>query len=226
MISNAGLDIAMDVVAWTWHVILSFLRWLFADDCKTSAPLLSLSFAINSTFTGLALSRFNMCEWMKRKALKCIDDSVGDKFLANVERLGKDNNDIQRQLIDYQKNVTQYRTAMQNGSATWEWVRRITTSACAFTAFMLLAFEANTRIGVALVLPYLLLLFGHALWVWIRTRRVSKSFKVLATAMDNAAQSNHPAFDLNDCVKKLKAEHKALSPKPIKATQQRPRKKK
>lgn len=213
MISTAGLDIAMDVVAWTWHVILSFYKWLLVDACKTSAPLLSLSFAINSIFTGLSLSRFNMCEWMKRRALKCIDDSVNDKFLASVERLSKDNNDIQRQLSDYQRDVTQYRAAMQSGSAAWEWIRRITTIACAAAAFMLMAFEVNTRIGVALVLPYMLLLVGHALWVWKRTRKIQKGFARLKAAMGDTAKGDHPNFDLDGCIKKLKAEHRALSPK-------------
>lgn len=221
MISDAVLDVAMDVVVWTWHVILSFFKWLLVDACKTSAPLLSLSFAINSIFTGLSLSRFNMCEWMKRKAIKCIDDSVNDKFLANVELLGKGNTDILLQLGNFQKNVTQYRASMQSGSATWEWVRRITTIVCAIAAFILMAFEINTRIGVALVLPYVFLLLGHALWVWKRTRKIQKGFARLKAAMGDTSEKATPVFDLDGCIKKLKAEHRALSPKAKKPTRRR-----
>lgn len=212
MDTSVILSALMDAVAWLWRGILLPFRWLFISECATATSLLSLSFAINSIFTGLSLSRFNLCTWMKRKALKCIDNSVNDKFLAKVERLGKDHKDISKQLERFSDQVECYRSSMSSESRGWELFRRTVTVICATAAFIIMAFESKTRIGFALVCPYIIFLLGHAVWVWCRTRGVLKSFKALVKAMDKIESDSTEEFDMTACINKLKENHHALSP--------------
>lgn len=186
--------------------------WLFITECSTAAPLLSLSFAINSMFVGLAFSRFNLCEWITRTALKCINNSTDDRFLERIELLGKNKSGIGQKLKAFSDIVSRYREAMQSRSPGWETFRRIVTFLCALAAFVLLAFEVKTRIGFALVLPYAIILFCHAVYVWLYAGRVWWRFNRLTRAMDRAEKENQPEFDIQACINKLKTDHAALAP--------------
>ncbi len=186
--------------------------WLFSAECSTAAPLLTLSFAINSTFFGLTFSRFNLCEWITRTALKCINNSTDDKFLERIELLGKNKNGIGQQLKSFSDIVSKYRAAMQSRSVGWEVFRRIVTSVCALSAFVLMAFEVKTRIGFTLVLPYVVILFCHAGYVWLYAGRVWLQFRSLTKVMDKAEKESQSEFNISACINKLKADHAALSP--------------
>ncbi len=186
--------------------------WLFCAECSTFAPLLTLSFAINSTFFGLAFSRFNLCEWITRTALKCINNSTDDKFLERIELLGKSKNGIGQQLKAFSDIVSKYRETMQSRSPKWEAFRRFVTFICALSAFVLLAFAVKTRIGFALVLPYVVILICHAAYVWLYAGLVLWRFGRLSKAMNKAEKESQSAFDISACISKLKADHAALSP--------------
>ncbi|MBO7683616.1 MAG: hypothetical protein J6T51_02695 [Kiritimatiellae bacterium] len=185
--------------------------WLFVTECSTAAPLLSLSFAINSMFVGLDFSRFNLCKKITRTALKCIDNSTDDKFLERTELLGKNKNGVGQKLKAFSDIVSKYREAMQSRSIWWDVFRRIVTSLCALSAFLLLAFEVKNRIGLVLVLPYVIILFCHAAYVWLYAWLVLRRFGSLTKAMNEAEKESQSEFDISACIKKLKADRAALS---------------
>ena len=64
MLRNTMTDIAelanTDAVADLWRGICWLCRWLFVNECATATTLLSMSFSINTIFTGLSLTRFNI----------------------------------------------------------------------------------------------------------------------------------------------------------------------
>lgn len=186
--------------------------WLFITECSTSAPLLSLCFAINSMFVGLDFSRFNLCERITRTALKCINNSTDDKFLERIELLRKNKNGIGQKLKAFSDIVSKYREAMQSRSIGWDVFRRIVTSLCALSAFLLLAFEVKNRIGLVLVLPYVVILFCHAAYVWLYAGLVLWRFGRLTKAMNEAEKESQSEFDMAACINKLKADRAALSP--------------
>ncbi len=188
--------------------------WLFITECSTAAPLLSLCFAINSIFVGLDFSRFNLCAWITRTALKCINNSTDDKFLERIELLGKNKNGVGQKLKAFGDIVSKYREAMQGRSIWWDVFRRIVTSLCALSAFLLLAFEVKNRIGLVLVLPYVIILFCHAAYVWLYAWRVLRRFGSLTKAMNEAEKESQAEFNMAACINKLKADRAALSPSP------------
>ena len=207
---SVGTGVLSVVIGWIAH--FDTVRWLFLDECETATTLLSMSFAINSIFTGLSFSSFNICDWMKRKAHKCMEDSVDAGFLADVERVGKENKDVCRLLAKYSETVNRYRSAMQNWSPKWEWTRRITTIGCAASAFVLVAFEVHTRLGVVLGLPFVTMLLLHLVWIVHRSLRVSFVFKKLRRAMDELKKTKNDAFEIETYIKGIKSDIEALKP--------------
>lgn len=162
--------------------VIKAYRWLCVEPCCTSAVLLSMSFGINSVFTGLAFSKYNLFVWMKRKALWCVQRSSNASFLAKIEQSCRVDAGLRRQYAEYQDTVEKFRLAMTSGSAWWEWMRRSVSMLCAMAAFVFVAFECKTRMGVCLVLPYVIMLviqlaivFVVSCRVWCRFRRLVKS---------------------------------------------------
>jgi hypothetical protein len=193
------------------QVLRDIFIWLFITECSTAAPLLSLSFAINSMFVGLDFSRFNLCEKITRTALKCINNSTDDKFLERIELLGKNKNGVGQKLKAFGDIVSSYREAMQRRSTRWETFRRFITFMCALAAFISLVFEVKNRVGFVLVMPYVVILFCHAAYVWLYAWLVLWRFGRLTKAMNKAEKENQPEFDIQACINKLKTDHAALS---------------
>ena len=216
-----------DAVAHLWHGIHRFCKWLFVDECTTATTLLSMSFSINTIFTGLSLTRFNISLWINHWAMQAINNTINDKFLEKLESLGRDNKNLCEKLQKFSQQDEKYKKLIQSEPTNWELIRRGVTIACAITAFIMVSFEPQNRIGIVLVCPYLIFLLFHALWVGLRTGLMKLSFGSLTKAMDKAEKNTSEAFDMDDCIKKLRENHQALAPcsKKAKATSLRKKKK-
>ena len=199
----------MSLLTTIGHGVGSMCRWLFVTKCTTAAPLLSLSFAINSIYTGISLSRLNLSEWMCGKIVECIDGVADDKFLRKVEQAGKENKDLGQKLKEFSDKVERFTTAIRDVSSILEETCRIITICCAAAAFFLMAFEVKTRIGFVLVFQYLVILFGHAIWMLALTYKVKSGYKDLGKAME-AIKNGQAEFDVNACINNLKKQREDL----------------
>jgi len=196
-----------------WNCIVKALAWLFVNDCSTAESLLSLSFAINSIFTGLAFSRFNLFGWIERIARDCVSQSTDARFLKKLERLSKVNENLRKELAEYSVIVGRFQDAVTTGLTRWEWFRRSISIFSAIMAFVMLAIECKSRMGVALVLPYILLLVAYATRLALITYRVRHGFRRLDAAMGLADEKDEIHFEVSDCIQKLKESRLALTGK-------------
>ena len=201
----------MDGACGIWNCFGALWRWLFVDKCSTATSLLSLSFAINSIFTGLSLSRFNLCAWIRRRAGKCIAGVADGRFLEKVELLAKEAPDIGQRLNEFSDKFEHYTATLMAEPARWDLMRRAITVLCASAAFVAVAFEVGTRLGFFLVCPYLLFLFGHAMWALAWFISIKISYNRLLNAMDKAEKNKSAVFEAAACISRLKASRDALS---------------
>lgn len=188
----------MNSIAFLW-------KWCFVDECSTATALLSLSFAINSIFAGLSLSRFNITVWMKNKACKYIAGIAGAEFLEKLERFGKDNKEIEQKLQAFANHVEQFTLSLQDNISRWNHACRLVTICCAVVSVLLIAFETKTRIGLTLPVPCLLLLLLYAICSWIRSVGIKVRYWKLRDAMREAEKSSKDEFNQDACLKKIKS---------------------
>lgn len=194
-----------------WHFLAFLWDWLFVDECSTATSLLSLSFSVNSVFAGLSLSRFDLCGGLRKKAVKCIDGIADDKIVGRIELLRKVTPSLDRKLLEFVKKADKCKTALQTEASVWEKSRLWITVCCAVAAFLMIAFEINTRIGFVLVLPYFLVLLFHFACVRRHVRQVKKGYDELLGAMSDAEQEVQNPFNSSDCISRLKADIAAIS---------------
>ena len=195
----------MSLLTTIGHGVGSMCRWLFVTKCTTAAPLLSLSFAINSIYTGISLSRFNLANLANQKAAKCIDSIANDKFLAKIEKLGKENKDVLKELYEFCEKIGRYTDSLNVKLSAWEVVNRLVAICCAATAFVWMAFEPETRISMLLVLPYLLILLIYLIRVWCRYIIIKSGYQKLLQSMERAAKDEDDEFDPAIIKNKFKA---------------------
>lgn len=191
--------------------LVGLYKWLLENQCKTADSLLSISFAINTIFTGLSFSRFSLFVWMEKRAIDCVKRSSDASFLEKIERLSQDSKKLRKQLSNYSCTAAKFLAAMTSGSRAWEGVGRMTSALSAIAAFVLLAFESNTRIGVCLTFPYVILLIVHFGWVFLITYRVKRCFGKLSQALNAASEEEASRFEVSDCIKRLRESQDALS---------------
>ncbi len=180
-------------------------RWLCVEDSTTAAVLLSMSFGVNSVFTGLSFSKYNLFTWMKQQALACVQLSSSTEFLEEFEQADQTDAQLHRQIIEYNAVVNRCEEVMTTGSLGWEWVRRSIAILAAMTAFVLVAFECKKRMGFCLVLPYTILLVSYFCWVSFFVLRVKCHYARLKRALIRAGSSAIPRFNLDACLKDLKS---------------------
>lgn len=175
------------------HILRS---WFFVEECNGATTLLSISFATNTLFTGLSLSRFNFSTWMRHKAVECIDGVADAEFLAKIELI-QDNNDIVQKLRKFSDKVKRFTNAIKDVSSVWEVMRRLITIACAAAAAILVAFDTKTRIGLTLVMPYVFFLIWHTCRMWQKILSVKFQYVLLKKAMDKAEKKGLPNSTLS-----------------------------
>lgn len=203
----------MEVGGAVWHGLCALGRWLFISECRNASALLSLSFAVNLTFAKSSLSRLNPCVAMGRLALKWVRDTLDDKFLSEIVRLGKGDKKVAQKLVAHSLMMEQFVAAMEeDGALRWGRARQWSAICFAVIAFVLMAFDVRTRVGVALVLPYLILLLCHAIWTVALTAKVMFSRRGLLKAKYEAEKSKRDIVDVAACANRLMTARKALSP--------------
>jgi len=193
--------IACTLGDWAWRIV----HWLCLEDSSTAAVLLSMSFGVNSVFTGLSFSKYNIFSWIKQQALLCVQQTSSAEFLEKFEQADQSDGRLHRRIIEYSTVVNRCEEVMTMGSLTWEWVRRSIAICAAMTAFVLVAFECKKRMGFCLVLPYTILLVSYLCWVSFFVLRVKWSFMRMKRALIRAGGFDVVRFDLDACVNQLKA---------------------
>ena len=192
----------------------SFWHWLFVARCSTSADLLALSFAINAILTGLSIAKYNLCPHVKQFAVWCISKSTDDKFLARLESLGKDHKILARFARVFSITAEWCRKLILADSKKLEVLKRALTSVPALSAFIILAFEPTSRIGVALVLPYVIFVILHFLFALFVVFVVFVLSLFLSLAMKIAGREKKPEPDIGDSIAQLKSTRAALPKTP------------
>ena len=188
----------------------SLWRWLFEVKCTTAADLLAMRFAINAVLTGLSIAKYNLCSHVKLLAVWCISKSTDDKFLERLERLGKDHKVLAKFARAFSNTAEWCRKLILADSKKLEMLKRTLTSVSALAAFVILAFEPTSRIGVALVLPYVMFVILHFLFALIVVLAVFVLALILSLAMKIAGREKKPEPDICDSIAQLKITRSAL----------------
>lgn len=186
-----------------WH-------WLWSAKCSTAADLLALSFAINAILTGLSIAKYNLCAHVRALAVWCLDKSTGDKFLERLERLGKAHKMLAKFAYVFSKTAGFSRMVIMSDPQWLEWFKRAITSGSAIAAFVILAFEPNSRIGLLLVLPYAIIVLVHFAVALILVIVVSMLSVLLFLAMCFVDRKKKPETDIGDSITLLKEIRAAL----------------
>lgn len=195
-------------------VFSSFWHWLFEAECKSSADLLALSFAINAILTGLSIAKYNLCPHIKQFAVWCISKSTDDKFLARLESLGKDHKVLVKFARAFSTAAEWCRKLILAESKALEMIKRALTSMSALAAFIILAFDPTSRIGVALVLPYVLFVILHFIFALIVVLAVFILSLFLSLAMKIAGREKKEDPGIGDSIAQLKKTRAALTKPP------------
>lgn len=192
----------------------SLWHWLFEAECKTSADLLALSFAINAILTGLSIAKYNLCSYSQKLAVWYISKVTDDKLLARLERLGKDHLTLAKFSDFFSKAEESYKNYIQGEPIIWEFVKRTATIISAVASFVILAYEPTSRIGFALTFPYAILVILHMLWSLIRSGYLLVLSRLLSVGIWISDREKKQDLKIEDSVERMRNTRVALAKKP------------